>query len=63
MSEDINSNDVGQHYIKLNAIGIPDEDIGPMLRRFVSTYACLIVDEDKQTCYCLLNKEYREEDT
>lgn len=46
MSEDVTATDVGQHWLKLEVIFVPDIDKGEMIRRFIKTFANLYAAEN-----------------
>lgn len=43
---DITAADVGQHWLKLNSLDIPDVETGKMVRRFINTFANLYAGEN-----------------
>lgn len=61
MSEDVNAADIGQHWLKLEALEIPDCDRGEMLRRFVKNFANLHAGENGEVFFGVERQEAEEE--
>lgn len=61
--KEVTVNDIGKHFLSLNASSVLDEDIGKMIRRFVKTFGNLHTDDNGKTFIGVFTgKEVKDED-